>query len=102
MGTKFGNSMFSFEPYFLRRIWEHGIGGNASLKSGKLGLTISGETTKSDYDFCPDKYGGNIGLNFSPKKNINFDFTAGDDITNYDGEIGHNYSFSIGGKIRFN
>jgi hypothetical protein len=91
-----------FNPYYTRRIWEQEFGANAGIKINKLELTAGGYSSKSNYDFCPDKSGFNIGLSGSINRNISLDLKYKTDRTNYDGEIEDKQSFSMTGKWEIN
>ena len=89
----------SLNPYYTKRLWEDEFGANAQLGSKNIKLEVNGYLTKSDYMFCPDKFGFDFGVDTSINKYFNLNAKYKTEQTNYGGEIENNSSFSLTGKI---
>ncbi len=94
------NTNFSIEPYYLKRIWEQEFGGKAKFEIDNFGINAEGYATKSDYEFCPNKYGFNIGPELN-SKNLRLGVNYGIEGTNYDGEVENQSSFKIQADVKF-
>jgi len=96
------NTKLSIEPSYSWRIWEQEVGINAKLETKHLGLNLEGYMTKSNYKFCPHKYGFSIGLDFNLEDYFKLGFNCESHWTDYDREW-YNQS-SVGAKaiINFN
>ena len=90
----------SLEPYYLKRIWEQKFGGKIELENKHIGINAEGYITKSNYEFCPDKYGFDIG-SYLNLKNLTFKVKYKIDNVNYDGEIENQQALDIGTSIKF-
>ena len=95
------NANLSIDPHYTKRIWEDEVGADAKLESKNFNLDFGGYVTKSGYDFCPDKFGANAGLEILLKP-ISLKLGYKIDGTNYDGEIATSSSGSLTGKIILN
>ena len=91
---------FSIEPYYLRRPWEQGLGGKVGVESENFGLNVEGFATKSDYEFCPDKWKVKIG-SYVILKNFTIKADYKREGTNYDGEIENQSSFHAQAGFKF-
>ncbi len=91
---------FSIEPYYIKRIWEQGFGGKAELGIKGVGINAEGQITKSDYEFCPDKYNFSIGPSLR-LGNLKVEANYQREGTNYDGEKEHKESLNINGSLNF-
>ncbi len=91
----------SIEPHYLKRIWEQGFGVKIGLEGKNFGINAEGFTTKSNDEFCPDKYGSSISSYVILK---NFILKASGEIegTNYDGERENQFSFHAQIGFKFN
>lgn len=104
-GIKFDAEMpnnlnFSIESYYLKKIWEQGLGLDTTFKTDNFELDIGGYATKSNYDFCPDKWGFDIGVN-STFEHVSVGVGYKGDWTNYDGEIDNKSSLEVKANIKF-
>lgn len=90
----------SIEPYYLWKMWENKFGTNAKIGNKNIGLDLEGSLTRSSYEFCPHKYDIDAGL-YAAFENFLINFKYSDRITDYDGEIGHNHSFSLQTNIKY-
>jgi len=95
------NTKLSIEPSYSWRIWEQEVGINAKLETKHLGINAGGYMTKSNHNFCPDKYGLIAGLYISPLENLDIKLNYKLDGTNYGGEVDYQSSFNIQGSIKF-
>lgn len=91
---------FSVDPYYSLKNWEQEFGGNLKFGNENIKLNIGGYITDSNYDFCPNKNGFNIGIDLS-LGNANLDINLKNDRTDYDGEIEDNFSLSLQARINF-
>jgi len=94
------NINFSIEPYYLKRIWEQEFGGKAKFEIDNFGINAGGYMTKSDYEFCPDKHGFNIGADLN-SKNLRLGVNYGIEGTDYDSEVENKSSFKIQADVKF-
>lgn len=88
------------DPHYAWRPWEQEFGANAEIKTKNIGLNFGGYLTKSDYAFCPDKYGIEAGISAN-LDNLGIKLSYKNEAQNYDGETTNNPSFSVQGKLRF-
>jgi hypothetical protein len=94
------NTTLSLEPYYINRIWEQEVGINSKFETKKFGASINGYTTKSNYEFCPDKEGFNVEIykNFG-----NWKVWSEYEIKNsdYDSEREKEREFNLGVSFKF-
>ena len=105
IGTMFNIKAFkdinlSFDLYYLKKIWEQEFGGNAKFESKKFEINAGAYATKSNYEFCPDKYGVKVGLNLM-LENLTIGANYKLEGTNYDGEIENQSSLEVRTSVRF-
>lgn len=93
------NSNILINPYYTKRLWEQEFGANAKVQTRNFGLNIGSYLTKSDYAFCPDKYGATIGISALIGK-LDLKLEGKLDQTDYDGEEEINNSVSLIGKFK--
>jgi len=70
------------------------------LEINDFGINVEGYKTKSNDEFCPDKYGFNIGPELN-SKNLRVGINSGLEGTNYDGEVENKLLFNIYGDVKF-
>lgn len=90
----------SIDSYYLWRIWEQELGASMKIKGKYLGFEVGEYMTKSTYDFCPAKFGFNVGLTMDMKKlliNLNYSI----DEINYDGEKENQSSLEVQAGLKF-
>jgi hypothetical protein len=95
------NANISINPNYFYRTYEQEFGANVKLNTGNIKSDIWGYVTKSNYEFCPDKGGFNVGVSVPINKNFDINLNCKDDMVNYDGEIDNKFSFSVQGKLKF-
>jgi len=98
--TKSKNPNLSIEPYYLWKKWEKGIGANAKLGNKHFGINASGEITKSNYEFCPDKQNLSIGA-YLALKNLAIRADYETKTKNYDGEKESHKSLNFSSSLKF-
>ncbi len=97
----------SLEPNYSWGMWENRFGVNAEIKNKNFGLKAEGYITKSNYDFCPDKFGLNIETEFSLKNSqvkrndLTLKLLYGLEGTNYDGEIDKENKLGVSCNIKY-
>ncbi|MCK9596084.1 hypothetical protein M0R19_02795 [Candidatus Pacearchaeota archaeon] len=91
---------FSFEPYYVRKLWEDGFYLDTKFKSKHTGLNAGFYLSKSSYDFAPDRAGFYVGGSFYINP-IGFNVNYRMDSKNYDGELTHEPSLSLEGFLKF-
>ncbi|MEK6827072.1 MAG: hypothetical protein AABX99_01145 [Nanoarchaeota archaeon] len=96
------DSNISFNPYYMKRLWEQEFGANAKVQTRNFGLNIGSYLTKSNYAFCPDKFGFDAELSASINKYFNLKAKYKTEQTNYEGEKENKDSFSLTAGINFN
>jgi hypothetical protein len=99
LGVEVNNTKFSIDPHYAKRIWEQELGIDGKIKAKNLEFSVGGYTTKSNYDFCPDKTGFSVNMATSFDK---FVVSLGfrDEIQNYSGETSSNPEASIKVKLK--
>ncbi|MBA7695111.1 hypothetical protein ES703_103732 [subsurface metagenome] len=94
------NTNLSVEPYYSRRIWEQELGGKAQFGSKNFGINAGIYATESNYEFCPDKLGYNIGL-LGRHKKLEIKLNYKDEQTNYDSEKENQRSLELKSSLNF-
>jgi len=98
--AEFKGVKISLEPNYSWGMWENRFGVDAEIKNKNLGLKAEGYITKSNYDFCPDKFGLNIETEFSLKDST-LKLLYGLERTNYDGEIDKENKLGVSWNIKY-
>jgi len=92
-------SNISINNYWITRLWEDEFGTNARIGTKNFGLNLAGYLTKSNYAFCPYKFGLEGGLSASVGK-LDLKLDGKVNQTDYDGEKENLYSLSLAGKLK--
>jgi hypothetical protein len=99
-GIDMNDTKLSIDPYYILKGCEQGAGTEIKLGNKNFGLNFEGSLTRSSYDFCPNKYNIDAGL-YLNLENLLFNVKYSDNITDYDGEIENNHSFSAQAEFKY-
>jgi len=84
----------NLDLYYSKKIWEQEFGTSLNFESEKFKIDFGAYITQSNYEFCPNKYGLNLGL-YTKSKNSSLGIKYFLEGVNYDNEFKNKHSLEL-------